>query len=78
MYYAYTISNLSFNFYFLGLACLPWYVFLEVVKCKDLLPCAYAWDSGGGIALACNLAIFFSKLVTCTHYGATYWDNLYS
>ena len=54
------------------------YVFLEVVKYKDLLPYGYAWDTGGGRALACNLDIFFGKLVTCTHYGATYWDNLYS
>ena len=40
--------------------------------------CAYAWDSGGPSAFACNIDIFFGKLVTCTHYGATYWDNLYS
>ena len=37
---------------------------------------AYAWDTRGGAVFACNLDIFFGKLVTCTHYGATYWDNL--
>ena len=42
------------------------------------LPCTHARDTGGPGAFACNLAIFFSKLVTCTHYGATYWDTLYS
>ena len=36
----------------------------------------HAWDSGGPGAFACNIAIFFDKLVTCTHYGATYWDNV--
>jgi len=41
------------------------------------LPCAYARDTGGPGAFACNLAIFFGKLVTCTHYGATCWDNLW-
>ena len=42
------------------------------------ISCTHAWDSGGHTHIACNLAIFFGKLVTCTHYGATYWDNLYS
>ena len=37
----------------------------------------HAWDSGGHTHIACNLAIFFDELVTCTHYGATYWDTLY-
>ena len=49
------------------------HVFLEVVKYKDLLPYGYAWDTGGGRALACNLDIFLCEIVTCTHYGATYW-----
>ena len=45
---------------------------------KDIyfLPCTHARDTGGPGAFACNLAIFFGKLVTCTHYGATYWGNL--
>ena len=31
----------------------------------------------GGLPISiCNIAIFFGKLVTCTHYGATYWGNL--
>jgi len=33
--------------------------------------------TGGYWVLVCNLTIFFGKLVTCTHYGATYWDTLY-
>ena len=36
----------------------------------------YATATGGDWVLVCNLAIFFGKLVTCTHYGATYWDNV--
>ena len=40
------------------------------------ISCTHAWDTGDSPVFACNLAIFFGKLVTCTHYGATYWGNL--
>ena len=48
------------------------HVFLEVVNYKYLLPYGYAWDTGGGRALACNLAIFLCEIVTCMSYGATF------
>ena len=31
-----------------------------------LIACAYAWDTGGQWHIACNVAIFLRKLVTCT------------
>ena len=77
IYDVYIIGNYLFKVYFLGLACLPWLCNLGgVVNYKYFCPMAYAWDTGGGVVFACNLDIFFGKLVTCTHYGATYWDNL--
>ena len=63
-----------------GVVCL-WFVSMKQdnQKCKEIyIFCrAYARDTPGPPAFACNLDIFFSELVTCTHYGATYWDNLY-
>ena len=31
--------------------------------------------TGGYWVLVCNVAIFFSKIVTCTSYGASLWDR---
>ena len=59
--------------------CLPLAI-SETINDKKIYfsSCTHAWDTGDSPAFACNLDIFFGELVTCTHYGATYWDTLYS
>ena len=50
----------------------------DVSKTNKKIPiaCAYAWVTGGGVAYACNVAIFLCEIVTCTSYGATLWDSV--
>ena len=61
--------------------CFVWLALLPLViirlsmikKRKNIYMYAHARDTPTPPVFACNLDIFFGKLVTCTHYGATYW-----
>ena len=61
------INNIKWLVSVLGLAFACGYKrsFIETNN-KNLLAWAYAWASGGGCILLCNVAIFLRKLVTCT------------
>ena len=79
MYDVYIIGSYLSKVYFFGLlVVVVALVINDKTNYKYFCPMTHAWDTGGGAVFACNLDIFFGKLVTCTHYGATYWDNLYS
>ena len=65
-----------FRFWLGWWLCLP--LVFSLIRKIYFLPCTHARVTGGVWVFACNLDIFFGKLVTCTHYGATYWDTLYS